>query len=79
MSKNYDSEKHIESNISKSSMDTHYSSEILFDCSDVLSSKDLALSSLEYIEQEDDDSLSDSESSCMWYNSNVLIISCRDD
>ena len=78
MSKNYDSEKHIESNISKSSMDTHYSSEILFDCSDVLSSKDLALSSLEYIEQEDD-TLSDSESSCMWYNSNVLIISCRDD
>lgn len=48
MSKIYDSEKHIESNISKSSMDTHYSSEIVFDCSDVLSSKDLALSSLDY-------------------------------
>ena len=78
MSKIYDSEKHIESNISKSSMDTHYSSEIVFDCSDVLSSKDLALSSLDYLEQEDD-ALSDSESSYMWYNSNVLIISCRDD
>ena len=78
MTKICDSEKHIESDLSKSSIDTHYSSEILFDCSDVLSSKDLALSSLDYLEQEDD-ALSDSDSSYMWYNPNVLIISCRED
>ena len=77
MSISNESEKNCESDLSKSSIDTKTSSEISFDCFDVLLSKDLALSSLDYLEQEDD-SLSD-EDAYLLYNSNILIISYRED
>lgn len=77
MSISNESEKNCESDLSKSSIDTRTSSEISFDCFDVLLSKDLALSSLDYLEQEDD-SLSDADA-YLRYNSNILIISYRED
>ena len=77
MSISFESEKNCESDVSKSTIDTRSSSEISIDCYDMLSSKDLALSSLDYLEQEVD-SLSDADA-YLRFNSNVIIISCRDD